>query len=118
KHHATVWMPARARAGRTTRTTDRASNTRVNRFIGILQPACVGWLAGGGRIRALGWLARLLRQDELVGPRDAEPVLLLAVLDDDLAPGAEQVFRPDARAPRRGARAERARGAAALRHAV
>src|SRR5882724_4781449 len=96
------WMPSCARAGRTTRTTDRASNTRVNRFIGILQPACVGWLAGAGRIRALGWLARLLRQDELVGPRDAEPVLLLAVLDDDLAPGAEQLLAGDDRRPRHG----------------
>src|SRR3989442_14807430 len=95
-------MPSCARAGRTTRTTDRASNTRVNRFIGILQPASVGWLAGGGRIPALGWLARLLRQDELVGPRGAGPGLLLAVLYDDLAPGGEQPFRPDDGAPRRG----------------
>src|SRR2546425_592206 len=82
-------MPSCARAGRTTRTTDRASNTRVNRFIGILQPASVGWLAGGG--------------------------LLLAVLDDDLAPGAEQLFRPDDGAPRRGRRAARVRGPAHTR---
>src|SRR2546428_13369295 len=104
-------MPSCARSGRTTRTTDRASNTRVNRFIGILQPASVGWLAGGGRIRAPGWLARLRRQDELCGPRDAEPVLPLSVLYDDLAPGAGQPLPPDARAPRRGLRAARGRGA-------
>src|SRR5438477_12962558 len=58
-----------------------------------------GWRRGAVRAPA-GWLA-LLRQDQLVAPRDAEPVLFLAVLDDDLASRAKEVFCPDDRRARR-----------------
>src|SRR5438067_8673424 len=61
-----------------------------------------GWRRGAVRAPA-GWLA-LLRQDQLVAPRDAEPVLFLAVLDDELASRAKEVFCPDDRRARRGQR--------------
>src|SRR2546422_11215413 len=57
-----------------------------------------GWRGGG----ALGWLARLLRQDQLVGPRDAQPVFLLPMLDDDLASGSEEMLGANDRPPGRG----------------
>src|SRR5438309_6463493 len=61
-----------------------------------------GWRRGAVRAPA-GWLG-LLRQDQLVAPRDAEPVLLLAVLDDDLASRAKELFGPDDRRARRRCR--------------
>src|SRR5438046_5973594 len=59
------------------------------------------WLAArpGGRA---GWLGGcLLRQDQLVGSRDAEPILLLTVDDDELTGGLEEVRAPHD-PPRRG----------------
>src|SRR5439155_895386 len=55
------------------------------------------------------WLARLLGQDELAGPRDAEPILLLAVDDQNLTRLPKEVLAPHDRAGRcrpRGGRAE------------
>src|SRR5919198_3813128 len=53
------------------------------------------WLAARGR--GPRWLARLvlLRQDQLVGSRDAEPVLLRAVDDDELTRVPEEVGARD-----------------------
>src|SRR5947209_5179961 len=49
------------------------------------------WLAARPAGRA-GWLGgRLLRQDQLVGPRNAEPVLFVTVDDDELARVPEEL---------------------------
>src|SRR5262249_27653955 len=50
--------------------------------------AARGWLPTSG-----SWLERFLFcENQLVGPRDAKPIFLLTVLDDDFPPRAEQIL--------------------------
>src|SRR5438477_10398075 len=49
-----------------------------------------GWLDERGRLAVAGWL-RLLRQDQLAGPGDAEPVLFAPVPDHQFSSTPEQI---------------------------
>src|SRR5689334_9949845 len=84
---------SQARAGRGASATTAAASTTIDRFVMPTSNARVaraqaGWLAAA--VSRGGWLGALLGQDELVGPRDAQAVLLAAMDDDDLAPALEE----------------------------
>src|SRR5262249_58604597 len=61
--------------------------------------AVVAWLAAARPGGSAGW-AGLLRQDQLVGPGDPEPVHLVSMDDEDLTPAAKQVTAAQDRAIR------------------
>src|SRR2546422_11419342 len=80
-------------AGRRRDVATSAQSQRMRALLCRSRSGARGWLGKRGRLAVAGWL-RLLRQDQLAGPRDAEPVLLAAVPDHQFSSAPEKIGAP------------------------
>src|SRR5439155_11165411 len=67
-----------------------ATSAQSQRMRALPWSGARGWLGERGRLAVAGWL-RLLRQDQLAGPRDAEPVLFAPVPDHQFSSTPEEI---------------------------